>query len=93
MDRVDVEDLSRADDRGNVQITLRGRCWSNAGGFVGEANVQRIAIDVAVNGDLMPISLQVQMTRRDLAAIGDQDLLNLRGLKAIAPQKSTKGTN
>src|SRR6185436_19977822 len=57
MDRIDVEDLSGADDGGNVEITLRGRRWSNTRRFVGETDVQRIAIDVAVNSDSLDTHL------------------------------------
>src|ERR1041384_1357749 len=96
MNRVDVEDLSRADDRGNVQVTLRGRRWSNAGGFVGETDVQRIAIDVAVNGDSLDAHLLARPNNAtgDLAAIGDQDFLELARIKSHrkVPQKNTKGT-
>jgi hypothetical protein len=79
MNRVDIEDLSGADDGGNVEITLRGRCWSNASGFVGKTNVQRIAIDVTVNSDGLDAHLLASPDNatRDLAAIRDQDLLKL----------------
>src|SRR5690242_13153149 len=79
MNRVDVEDLGRADDGGNVEITLRGRRWSNAGGFVGKTNVQRISIDVAMNGDGLDAHLLASPddATRDLAAICDQDLFEL----------------
>src|SRR5215213_3601657 len=51
MNRIDVENLCGADDGGNVEIALRGRSGPNARGLVGEADVQRITIDVAMNGD------------------------------------------
>src|SRR5678816_4614234 len=84
MNRIDVEYLSGADDGGNVEITLRGRRWSNARGFVGEANVQRIAIDVAVHGDRLDAHLFTgpDDTTGNLAAIGDQDLLELARIKS-----------
>jgi hypothetical protein len=73
MDRIDVEDLGRANDRRNVQVTLRGRRWSNARGFVSETDVQRIAIDVAVNSDSLDAhSLHVQMMRQAISPrLGD----------------------
>src|SRR6185369_573917 len=97
MNRIDVEDLSGADDGGDVEITLRGRRWSNARGFVGEANVQRIAIDVAVNGDRLDAHLFAgpDDATGNLAAIGDQDLLELARIKShqkSSPQKGTKST-
>src|SRR5215470_643906 len=83
MDRIDVEDLGSADDGGNVEIALRGRRWSNARGFVGETNVERIAIDVAVHGDRLDAHLLAgpDDATGNLAAIGDQDLLELARIK------------
>ena len=79
MNSVDVENLSRADDGWNVEITLRGRGWSNTRGFVGETDVQRISIDVTVNGDRLDPHLLARpdYAASDLAAISDQDLLEL----------------
>src|ERR1051326_833031 len=79
MNRIDIEDLSGADDSGNVQITLRGRRWSDTGSFVGKTNVQRIAIHVAMNSDRLDAHLLASPDNatRDLAAIRDQDLLKL----------------
>src|SRR6185369_6728479 len=41
MDRIDVEDLSGADDGRNVEITLRRGRWPNARRFISEPHVQR----------------------------------------------------
>src|SRR6476646_6276514 len=92
MNRIDVEDLGGADDGGNVEITLRGRRWSNAGCFVGEADVQRIAVDVAVNSDRLDAHLLAgpDDATGNLAAIGDQDFLELariKGHKIFATKK------
>src|SRR4029079_15561949 len=92
MNRIDVEYLSRADDGGNVEITLRGRRWSNTRGFVGEAHVQRIAIDVAVNGDRLDAHLLAgpDDATSNLAAIGDQDLLELARIKSHKKMRRKK---
>src|SRR3954447_1258463 len=92
MNRIDVEDLSGADDGGNVEITLRGRRWSNTCGFVGEAHVQRIAIDVAVNGDRLDAHLLAgpDDATSNLAAIGYQDLLELARIKSHQKNLATK---
>src|SRR5689334_7805338 len=84
MNRIDVEDLRGADDGGNVEIALRGRRWSNARCFVGETDVQRIAIDVAVNGDRLDAHLLASPDNAtgNLAAIGDQDFLELAWIKS-----------
>src|SRR5204862_5011971 len=75
MNRVDVENLSRADDCGNVQIALCGRRGPNAGGFVSEANVQRVAVDVAVDGHRADAHLFAgpDDAAGNLSPIGNQD--------------------
>src|SRR5262249_45988807 len=74
--RVDVENLGRADDCRNVQITLGGRGWTDAGRFVSETNVQGIAVNVAVHCDGANAHLFTgpDNAAGNLAAIGDQDL-------------------
>src|SRR5215212_6757052 len=97
MNRVDVEDLSRADDCWNVQVALRGRSWPNARGFIGKTDMKRVSINVAVNGD----SLDAHFLARpndaasDLAAVSDQDFLELAWIErhkqcATKKQKCTK---
>src|SRR5688572_8552227 len=78
---VDVENLSRTDDRRNVQVTLSGRGWADTRGFIGVADMKRIPIDVAMNSDGFDAHL---FTRPDdpasnLAPVCDQDLLKLSG--------------
>src|SRR5215217_940602 len=92
MNRIDVEDLSRADDCRNVQVALRRRRWSNARGFIGETDMKRISIDVAVNGDSLNAHLLAgpNDAASDLAAVSDQDLLELawiEGHKQCATKK------
>ena len=97
MNRIDIKDLGGADYGRDVEIALRRRGWSNACCFVGEAHVQRIAIDVAVNGDRLDAHLFAgpDDATGNLAAIGDQDLLELARIKGhkFTPQKNTKRTN
>ena len=83
MNGVDVEDLCGTDNGGNVEIALRGWRWSNTGSLVGEAHVQRIAIDVAVNSNRLDAHLFAgpDNATGNLAAIGDQDLLELARIK------------
>ena len=49
MDRVHVGDFGGADDGGNIQITQRELRRPDADRFVGEADVQRVAVGFAVN--------------------------------------------
>ena len=51
MNRVHVGDLRRADHRGNVQIAFLQTGRPNADGFVGKANMQRVAVGLAIDGD------------------------------------------
>src|SRR6185503_15455828 len=97
MNRIDVKDFRGADDGRNVEITLGGRCWSNARCFVGETNVQRVTIDVTVNRDRLDAHLLTgpDDATGNLATIGDQDLLEFAWIKSHinSPQKSTKCTS
>ena len=51
MDRVDVGDFGSADHGGNVEVAFVQARRPDADGFIGEANVQRVAIGFAVDGD------------------------------------------
>src|SRR5258706_7104336 len=87
MDRVGRGDLGGADDRGNMQVALRGRRRPDAPRLVGEAHVQRARVGLRVHGDRLDAELAARANdaQRDLAAIGDEDLLKhratLRGKK------------
>src|SRR6185295_2768596 len=97
MNRIDVKDFRGADDGRNVEITLGRRCWSNAGCLVGETNVQRVTIDVTMNGDRLDAHLLAgpDNATGNLASIGDQDLLEFARIKCHinSQQKSTKCTS
>src|SRR5690349_18920103 len=97
MNRVDIKDFRGADDCRDIEITLGRWCWSNTRCFVGETNVEGIAIDVAVNGDRLDAHLLAgpDDATSNLATIGDQDLLKFARIKSHinSPQKSTKCTS
>ena len=74
MNGINIKNLSGANNRGNVQITLGRRCRPDARSLVGETHVERVAIHIAVHGDRADAHL---LTGPDdptgnLAAIGDQ---------------------
>src|SRR5581483_3121820 len=77
VNRVNVSEFRRADDRGDVQVTLRGRRRADADGLVGEADVQGVAVGFRMHRDGFDIELLAgpDDAAGDLAAIGDQDFL------------------
>ena len=77
MDGVHVGDFRRADHRRDIEITLRQLRRADANGFVGEADVQRIAVGLAVNRDRADAQLLAgaDHPQGNLSAIGDQDFL------------------
>ena len=76
MDRVDVGDLGRADDRRNVQVAAGALGRSDADRLVGEAHVRGVAVGLGIDGDgLNPQFLAgANDANRDFAAVGDEDL-------------------
>ena len=77
MHRVDVGDLRRADDRGNIQITQRELRRPDADGLVGKAHGQRVAVGLAVNrnGADAQLLARANHAQGNLSAIGNQNLL------------------
>ena len=51
VDRIDIRDLGGADHRRNVEIALRQLRRTNANGFVGKTDVQRIPVSLAIDCD------------------------------------------
>ncbi len=51
MDGVDVGDFSGGDDGGDVEIAVGGARRADADGLVGKADVERVAVGFAVDGD------------------------------------------
>ena len=77
VDGLDVGDLGRRDDRGDVQVAVCGGCWADADRLISEAQVQAVFVGLAVNRDRLDAQVLAgaQDPERDLAAIGDQDAL------------------
>ena len=75
MDGVDVGDFSRGDDGGDVEIAVGGARRADADGLVGKANVERVAIGFAVDGDgaNAEFAAGVEDAQRNFAAIGNQN--------------------
>src|SRR5215213_5436952 len=71
MDGVHVGYLGGADNGRDVEITLGGRRWPNTVGFVGEANVKRVAVGHTMHGDGFNTHLLAcpDNSARNLAAI------------------------
>jgi hypothetical protein len=64
-------------DRLGVEVALGGALAAERVGLVGQAHVQRVAIEFGVDGDGgdAHLSTGAHDAHRDLAAIGDQDFL------------------
>ena len=77
MDRVGAGDLGGADDRRHVQVAVGAARRADADVLVGEADVQRVLVGLGVDGDGLDAQLAAgaDHAQRDLAAVGDQDLL------------------
>ena len=77
MNGVDVGNFGCADHGGDVQITLRELRRTNANGFVSKADVKRIAISFAVDGNGLDAKLfaGADDPKGDFSAISDEDLV------------------
>ena len=75
MDGIDVGDFGGGDDGGNVEIAVGGARRADADGLVGKANVQRVAVGFAVDGDGADAEFAagIDDAQRNFAAIGDHD--------------------
>ncbi len=69
--------IDDVEDRLGVEVTLGGALAPQGVGLVGQAHVQRVAIEFGVHGDGgdAHLSTGAHDAHRDLAAIGDQDFL------------------
>ena len=76
MDGVDVGDFGGGDDGGHVEIAVGGARRADADGFVGKANVERVAIGFAIDGDgtNAEFAARVEHAQSNFTAIGNQDL-------------------
>ena len=68
--------LDDVEDRGGVEVALGRRLAAEGVGLVGEADVQRVAVELGVHGHRGDAQLLAGAddTDGDLAAVGDQDL-------------------
>jgi hypothetical protein len=75
VDRLDVGDLGRRDDRGDAQVRLAARRGPDADGLVGLPQVERVRVRLRVHGDGLDAELAAGADDAlgDLAAVGDQD--------------------
>src|SRR5882724_9223319 len=73
---VGTGDLRGTDDRWNVQVASRRGRRTDAHGFVGEPHVQRLRVDIGVNGDGADAHLTrgAEHADGDLAPVGDENL-------------------
>ena len=74
---IDVGDLSGGDHGGDVEIAFGGARGADADGLVGEANVERVAVGLAVDRDGADAHLfaGADDAKGDLTSIRDQDFL------------------
>ena len=77
MNRVGAGDLGRGNDIGNIQVAVDASCGTDTNLFVRKANVQRVSIGVRVDGYGADAQLLTggEYPERNLASVGDQDLL------------------
>ncbi len=76
MNRIHIGDLRRRNHRGHVQIAIGCARRTDADGLVGKADVQRVAVRLAVHGNRANAQLpaRIQDAHRDFATIGYQYL-------------------
>src|SRR3546814_805338 len=78
VDGVGVADLGGRDDVGNVEVGFAGRGRAYADGLVGEADVHGVGIGGGMHCDRLDAHFMAGAmdTQRDLAAVGDPDLMD-----------------
>ncbi len=77
MDRVGAGDLAGGQDRGDVEVGVLGRRRADADALVGEAHMHGVGVGGGMDGDRRDAQFLAgaQHAERDLAPVGDQDLL------------------
>src|SRR5262249_21065625 len=82
MDGNRVGDLRRRDDRRHVEVALRGGWWPDAHRLVCQHHMLEAGVGGRVNGHRLDAELatSAQDPQRDLATVGDDDLLDHVGL-------------
>ena len=80
VDRLDVGDLGRGDDPGDVQVAVGAGGLADADRPVGQLQVGGVAVGLRVDGDRLDAQLLAgpDDPQGDLAAVGDQDSLEHR---------------
>src|SRR6185436_7266458 len=75
MDRVDVKDFRSTDNCRDIQVTLRRGSRSNTRGFISKSDMQRIAVNIAVNRNRLDAHLFARPNNPTcyLTAVSDQD--------------------
>ena len=83
VDGVGVDDLGRRDDVGDVEVGFGRRRRADADGLVGEADVHRVGVGGRMDRDGLDAHLVAGAVdaERDLAAVGDQQLLDLHAAR------------
>src|SRR5581483_11806226 len=91
MHRVGAGDLAGGEDRGNVEIAFLRRRRADAHALVGEAHMHRVSIGGGMHGDGRDAELLAgaQHPHGDLAAIGDQDLVEHHSMIISGSPNST----
>ncbi len=76
MNGVDVGDFCGGDDGGYVEIAVGGARRTDADGLVGKADMERVAIGLAIDSDgtNSEFAARVQHAQSNFTAIGNQDL-------------------
>ena len=79
MDGVGMDDLGRRDDVGDVEVGFGRRRRTDTDGLVGQAHMHRIRVGSRVDCDRLDAHLVAGAvdSERDLAAVGDQQLVDL----------------
>ena len=77
MYRVRTRDLGRADDGGDVEVRLDAARPADAHGLIGETHVKAVPVGLGVHRHGLDPELAARPydAQRDLAAVGDQDLV------------------
>src|SRR5687768_7167031 len=77
MNGVNIENFSRTNHGGDIEVTLSRRRWPNTGGFVSETHVQRITINIAVDRHCLDphFLASPDYATSNFPTIGDQNLL------------------
>jgi hypothetical protein len=88
VDGVGMADLGRRDDRRDVEIGFRRRRRADADRLIGEADVHRVGVGGRMDRDGADAHFVAGAVdaKRDLAAIGDEDLPD--GHRGIIPAQA-----